>query len=205
MASDRQAVKMVRLTEDQLGQKINFINNYIESANAADGSIFDPNANVSTKNIATLCAELHKDINIQIERKLIYDNLVELFNKSTADTYIKQLENHLIYCHDETSPMPYCVAISIYPFLLEGLKAFGGETKAPKHLSSFNGGFVNLIFAVSAQFCGAVAVVEYLTCFDYFARKDFGDDYLNTHETLIKQELQQTIYALNQPASARGK
>jgi anaerobic ribonucleoside-triphosphate reductase len=40
--------------------------------------------------------------------------------------------------------------------------------------------------------------------FDYFARKTYGKDYLTTHEKEIEQELQGVVYALNQPASARG-
>lgn len=195
---------MCRLTDSQLQTKLDFIDSYIKADNASNGSTFDPNSNVASKNIATMLAELNKDINIQIKRKLIYDRIRKLWGVETADLYIQQLERHEIYCHDETAPMPYCVAISMYPFLSEGLKAFGGETKAPKHLSSFNGGFVNLIFAVSSQFCGAVATVEYLMCFDHFAVKDYGKDYLETHKDIIQQELQQVIYALNQPASARG-
>ena len=40
--------------------------------------------------------------------------------------------------------------------------------------------------------------------FDYFARKQYGRDYLKTHTKEIKQELQGVVYGLNQPASARG-
>lgn len=195
---------MVRLNEEQLQHKSNFINNYMKANNAADGSTFDPNSNVTSKNIGTLTSELNKDINIQIKRYLVYKKLEELFNKKLADEYIRQLEEHEIYAHDETSLMPYCCAISMYPFLQNGLQDFGGESKAPKHLSSFNGGFVNLIFALSSQFSGAVATVEYLMCFDHFARIDYGENYLDDHVSIIEQELQQVVYALNQPASARG-
>lgn len=200
----RPANKMVRLTKDQIKQKIRFVKNYVHANNAADGSTFDPNSNVITKNVATMAAELNKDINIQVKRALVCEKLVELFGQELADKYLEQLEKHEIYTHDETTIAPYCVAVSMYPFLLDGLKAFGGESKAPKHLSSYNGGFVNLIFALSAQFCGAVATVEYLMCFDYFAKKDYGEDYLSTHRGVIEQELQQVVYALNQPASARN-
>lgn len=200
----RPANKMVRLTKDQIKQKIRFVKNYVHANNAADGSTFDPNSNVITKNVATMAAELNKDINIQVKRALVCEKLVELFGQELADKYIEQLEKHEIYTHDETTIAPYCVAVSMYPFLTDGLKAFGGESKAPKHLSSYNGGFVNLIFALSAQFCGAVATVEYLMCFDYFAKKDYGEDYLSTHKGVIEQELQQVVYALNQPASARN-
>lgn len=196
--------KMVRLSKEQIDEKLNFIKNYISANNAADGSTFDPNSNVTNKNVATMLAELNKDFNIQIQRAIIYSKLKEMFDDSIADTFILQLEKHEIYCHDETAPLPYCVAISMYPFLLNGLSDFGGEAVAPNHLSSFNGEFINLIYAIASQFCGAVATVEYLTYFDHFAVKDYGEDYLNTHTEVIKQELQQVVYALNQPASARN-
>lgn len=193
-----------KLNQTQINNKINFINNYINSNNAASGSIFDANANVATKNIATLEAEINKDINIQINRHLVYNKIIEIFDKNTADSYLRQIDNHEIYVHDETSLKPYCVSISMYPLLLNGLTSLGGESKAPKHLTSFCGSFVNLLFSVSSQFAGAVATVEFLLYFDYFARLDYGDDYLNTHEQIIKNELQHVVYAINQPAAARG-
>ena len=196
---------MIRLNKTQLAGKVKFITDYINASNAADGSVLDPNSNVATKNIATMSAEINKDVNIQIKRQLIYNKLVEMFGQEQADKYIDQLEKHEIYAHDESGLMPYCAAISMYPFLQNGLQDFGGESKAPKHLSSFNGGFINLMFALSSQFCGAVATVEYLMCFDYFARKDYGANYLEGNsKDIVKQELQQVVYALNQPASARG-
>ena len=195
---------MIRLNKTQLAGKVKFITDYINASNAADGSTVDPNSNVATKNIATMSAEINKDINIQIKRQLVYCKLVEMFGQEQADKYIDQLEKHEIYAHDESGLMPYCAAISMYPFLQNGLQDFGGESKAPKHLSSFNGGFINLMFALSSQFCGAVATVEYLMCFDYFARKDYGNNYLEDSTNVVKQELQQVVYALNQPASARG-
>ncbi|MDO4782939.1 MAG: anaerobic ribonucleoside-triphosphate reductase, partial [Capnocytophaga felis] len=54
------------------------------------------------------------------------------------------------------------------------------------------------------QFAGAVATVEFLMYFDYFARKDYGIDYLKTHEKIIENEMQHVVYAINQPAAARG-
>lgn len=196
---------MVKLSKEQLDKKLEYINNYIQSENAADGSKMDANANVSNKNVATLSSEIHKDINIQINRRLIYDKLVELYDVDIANEYIRQLESHEIYTHDETNPfMPYCASISLYPFLLEGLKGVGGESSKPEHLSSFNGGLINLIFAISSQFAGAIATVEWLNYFDYFARKDYGDDYLDTYTKEVEQQFQQVVYSINQPASARG-
>jgi len=195
---------MIRLTEDQVNKKITFISNYINASNAADGSKMDANANVSSKNIATMEAELNKDINIQVNRQLMKNKITELFGEDLANEYVRQIESHEIYIHDETSLKPYCVSISMYPFLFDGLTKLGGESKAPQHLESFCGEFVNLVFAISSQFAGALATVEFLLYFDYFSRKDFGDDYLNTNTKTISNHLQHVVYAINQPAAARG-
>lgn len=193
-----------KLTKKQIETKKDFIKNYISSHNAASGSLFDSNANVSNKNIATMEAELNKDINIQVNRELVYSKIEELFGEELAIEYIRQIEDHEIYVHDETSLKPYCVSVSMYPLLLDGLTKLGGESKAPKHLASYCGTFVNFLFSVSSQFAGAVATVEFLLYFDYFARKDYGDNYLETHGNIVRNELQHVIYAINQPAAARG-
>lgn len=195
---------MIKLNKKQIKQKIKFIQQYIEAENASTGSKLDANANVSHKNLATLSSELNKDINIQVNRELVKNKIKKLFGKKLAKEYIRQIENKEIYIHDETSLMPYCVSISMYPFLLKGLTELGGESKAPKHINSFCGSFVNLVFAISSQFAGAVATVEFLMYFDYFARKDYGDNYLETHKKEIENHLQHVVYALNQPASARN-
>ncbi len=195
---------MLKLTSDQIQGKINFIENYIEANNAASGSLFDSNANVSFKNIATLEAELNKDINIQVNRRLVYLKIKSLFGEELAEEYVRQIQDHEIYVHDETSLKPYCASISMYPFLLNGIRDLGGESHAPEHLESFCGSFINLIFAVSAQFAGAIATVEFLLYFDHFARKDYGTDYLKTHSRIIDNHLQHIVYSINQPAAARG-
>ena len=195
---------MIRLTDAQVDKKINFIDEYIHSDNAADGSKVDANANVTSKNIATMEAELNKDINIQVNRALIKRQIATLFGDELANEYIRQIESHEIYVHDETSLKPYCVSISMYPFLYDGLTKLGGESRAPQHLESFCGEFVNLVFAVSSQFAGALATVEFLMYFDHFATKDYGKDYLNTNNKTIENHLQHVVYAVNQPAAARG-
>jgi len=193
-----------KLTKKQVETKVNFIKNYISAHNAASGSLFDSNANVSNKNVATLEAELNKDINIQVNRLLVSEKIKELYGEELSLEYNRQIEDHEIYINDETSLKPYCVSVTMYPLLFDGLTKLGGESKAPKHLASFCGTFVNFLFSVSSQFAGAVATVEFLMYFDYFARRDYGDDYLNTHTEIIRNELQHVIYAINQPAAARG-
>lgn len=195
---------MLRLSAEQINYKLDFMDDYLHANNAADGSAMDANANVTQKNVATLESELMKDVLIQINRAQVSRKIDSMFGPELAQEYVRQIEDHEIYVHDETSLKPYCVSITLYPFLRDGLTRLGGESQAPQHLSSFCGSFVNLVFAISAQFAGAVATVEFLTYFDHFARRDYGDDYLDTHPDAIANHLQHVVYALNQPAAARG-
>ena len=187
-----------------LKEKIKYIHDYMVSPNAATASKVDANSNVTQKTIAGLEAELFKPDTIQINRKLIKDKLTQMFGEDMAKAYEDDLSNHYIYTHDETSLKPYCASITLYPFLLEGTKCLGGVSKAPKNLQSFCGSFVNLVYQIASNFSGAVATVEFLHMFDYFARKQWGKDYLDEHFEDVKQEFQGVVYALNQPASARG-
>ena len=197
-------ITLYKLRESQKQEKIDFIARYVQAANAATGSEVDSNANVTKKTLATLEAEMYKADTIQINRSMVYRRIIDMFGKDTADQFIADVENHLIYIHDESSLKPYCASITMYPFLLEGTKCLGGVSKAPTNLQSFCGGFVNMVYQVASNFAGAIATVEFLHYFDYFARKQYGPDYMNTHTREIKQELQGVVYALNQPSSARG-
>lgn len=187
-----------------LKEKIKYIHDYMVSSNAATASKVDANSNVTQKTIAGLEAELFKPDTIQINRKLVKDKLTQMFGEDMAKAYEDDLANHYIYTHDETSLKPYCASITLYPFLLEGTKCLGGVSKAPKNLQSFCGSFVNLVYQIASNFSGAIATVEFLHMFDYFARKQWGKDYLGKHFEEVNQEFQGVVYALNQPASARG-
>lgn len=197
-----------------LNEKKQFIKDYAKAKNAATGSKYDANANVTEKNIVTLNGELFKGDVIKVNRAILTDKIRELYGEELAKEYIRMLEQHLLYKHDETSIMPYCVAITMYPFLLEGLQPIGGLSARPKNLDSFCGMFVNLVFAISSQFAGAVATGEFLMYFDYFARKEWGDDYWKHPEEMVdkhrnidktlEQKFQQIVYSINQPAAARN-
>ena len=192
------------LTDLQIQEKKDYIEQYISAKNSADGSKHDANANVTNKNIATLSAELFKDYTRQLKISLIQDRIRARFDDDLAKEFKRQLDAGEVYLNDSTGLSIYCNAISLYPFLLNGLKDLGGECDAPKHLSSFCGGYVNLVYAISAQQSGALATVGFLMCFDYFARKDYGDNYLETAKDKITAELQGVVYSINQPAGSRG-
>ena len=171
------------------------------------------------KNIATLETELFKKDAVALNRLAMYRKLSELYGVDLAEEYLRQLEEHEIYRHDETAVIgkPYCASVTLYPFLLHGNTSIGGTSDAPKNLAAFIGAFVNLVFALASQFCGAVSTPEWLSYMDYFIRKEYGDDYyLHADKTIdlsnrgrsidkvITDAFEQVVYSLNQPAAARG-
>ena len=215
----RESHKSIR---EYVENKRAYINNYKQASNTANATI-DDNSNVSSKNIGVLNAEIHKSDNIEISRGMIVSKLRELFPDFNAKEYLNDLKHHIIYKHDESSfagaIAPYCVSMTMYPFLLHGIKQIGGLSAAPKNLDSYCGMYINLIFATSAMFAGAVATSEFLLYFDYFARKEWGDNYYQKYDVIITrdhcnrtktikqqihQHFQQVVYSINQPAAARG-
>lgn len=199
-------------------KKWKYIEDYKHASNAATGSEVDSNANVTVANVATLSAELPKKDFVSLTYYIIYNYLSKKYGEELADQFLKDEDEHLIYVHDSTSIMPYCVAVSLYPFLLDGLKKLGGTSGAPKHANSFVGGLCNLIFLIAGQFAGAVAVPEFLPYLDHFLRLDYGNDYIyhldepvwkigNSNFTvrhMIEDLFQEFVYCVNQPAAARG-
>jgi len=198
-------------------RNVNFIKKYAKAINASSGSEVDANANVENKNITTCMGEIPKKQIIGTNRLLMHDKLTEMYGEDVANKYIKQLESHEIYKHDETSILPYCVSITMYPFLFGGLKEIGGISTAPTNLQAFQGSFINLVFAIASQFAGAVATPEFLTYLDYFIRKEYGNDYYlkadeivtsglrpKTIDKVITDGFEQVVYSMNQPAAARN-
>ena len=207
------------MDKQTLERKLKFIDEYNQASNAATGSQFDSNANVASKNLATQECELGKKDFIDLNRAFVKRYLQKLYNDDTiVEQYEKDLKNHIIYVHDESSLKPYCVAASLYPFLLDGLQGLGGSAGAPKHANSYIGSLINLIFLLSSQFAGAVAIPEFLTYFDHFLRLDYGNDYIKHLDTVVEKVgehefnlrhkiedwFQQFVYSVNQPAGARN-
>ena len=169
--------------------KIKYINKYKKASNTANATI-DDNSNVANKNIGVLNAEIHKEDNLQISRRMITDKLKELYPGFNAKNYVKDLEHHVMYKHDESSfagaTAPYCVSLTMYPFLTNGLKHLGGLSAEPKNIDSFCGMYCNLIFAVSSQFAGAVATSEALLYFTYFCKKEWGENFFEESDSFYK-------------------
>lgn len=199
------------------------MNEYSQSnENAATSSETDANANVTIKNVANLEGEVYKVTNRVIQRQRMKDELNKLFPE-VAKQYEKDLDHHIIYTHDEaTTPVlkQYCMAVSLYPLMTEGVGNIDGITPTPPNdLQSFSGQVTNLIFLLSSQCKGAVAVGEYFIVLNYYIVQEFGPNWyekLNVmitsghciHQRTIRDAIykafKQFIYGVNQPAGNRS-
>ncbi len=197
--------------------KLDFLMNYCNASNAATGSKYDANANVEKKNIATLIGEIPKSNFIRLNRRLLTNRIEKMFGKELADQYMSLLKQHFIYKNDETSLANYCASITMYPWLLEGTKAIGGNATPPTNLKSFCGGFINMVFMVSSMLSGACATPEFLMYMNYFVEKEYGEDYYlhadkvvdlskrqRTIDKVITDSFEQVVYSINQPTGARN-
>lgn len=194
----------MKFSDKQLKEFESLVANYKNATNAASGSKFDQNANVERKTLAGLGVELPKPMIIELSRHLLRSKLTELYSEEYADEFNYLLDHHYIYVNDESSLNPYCASITLYPLLVEGLKPLGGKSKAPQNIDSFCGSFINLVYNISGQLAGAIATTEWLMYLDYFARKEWGDDYLATNSKLLERRIAQVVYTLNEPAGTRG-
>ncbi len=200
---------MMSMTDDQIHFHLDFVDKYISGGNAATASVVDQNANVEHKTIASLIGEVHKGEDIQLNRRLVQEQLVETFGpnqgRRLAKQYIRDLEDHLCYCHDEQHLLkPYCCAISLNPMLQHGTAPLGGKSGPPKHLHSYVGQTVTTMMGIAAQIAGACGAPGFLPHFDVFARADYGEDYLETSENEVRQALETWLYAINEPVGTRN-
>lgn len=204
-------------------ERIDYMNKYSQSNdNAATSSETDANANVTMKNVANLEGEVYKTTNRVIQRQRMKDKLNEMFPE-VAKKYEEDLNHHIIYTHDEATTSvlkQYCMAVSLYPLMMEGVGNIDGITpSAPNDLQSFSGQITNLIFLLSSQCKGAVAVGEYFIALNYYIVKEFGEDWFNrldeittspacnkqrTIRDAVYKAFKQFIYGVNQPAGNRS-
>lgn len=204
-------------------ERIDYMAGYSQSTeNAASSSETDSNANVTLKNVANLEGEVYKTTNRIIQRQRMKDKLNKLYPE-VSKMYEKDLNNNIIYTHDEASTPVlkyYCGAYTLYPLMLNGVGDIDGVTPyAPNDIQSFSGQVTNLVFLLSSQTKGAVALGDYFIALNYYVVKEFGDEWYNyldepyTSQLQIKQRtvrdvilkgMKQFIYGINQPAGNRS-
>ena len=203
--------------------KVEYQDSYINSTeNAATSSETDGNANVTSKNVATLESEDRKRENRGIQRYRMKRQLKKMYPE-LASQYAIDLEHHILYTHDEASTSvlkQYCMAASLYPLMLDGVGNIDGVTPGPPNdLRSFSGQVTNLVFLLSSQCKGAVALGGYFIALNYYIIAEFGPkwyeklDVVVTNEhayikrtvgDFIKEAFKQFVWGINQPAGNRS-
>lgn len=205
--------------------RLDYMDTYKDSGvNASTSSETDANANVASKNVANLEGEVYKVTNRIIQRQRMKDKLNKLYpGQELGRQYIKDLENHIIYTHDEASTpvlKPYCKAVTLYPLMLEGVGNIDGVTpSSPNDIQSFSGQVTNAVFLFSSQCKGAVALGDYFIALNYYVIQEFGpvwydkvDEVVTNSHFLhqytvghyIRKGMKQFIYGVNQPAGNRS-
>lgn len=204
-------------------ERIDYMDRYSQSnENAAASSETDANANVTIKNVANLEGEVYKTTNRIVQRQRMKDKLNELYPE-VAKQYEEDLNNYIIYAHDESQTpalKAYCMAVTLYPLINEGTGSIDGVTpSAPNDINSFSGQVTNLMFLLSSQVRGAVAMGDYIIALNYYVIKEFGENWYNklnceitTSHNLIHRNIKsaitkgmkQFIYGINQPAGNRS-
>ena len=207
----------------ELVSKITYQDSYINSSeNAATSSETDGNANVVSKNVATLESEDRKRENREIQRYRMKQQLKKMYPE-LASQYAKDLEHHIIYTHDEASTSvlkQYCMAATTYPIMLEGVGNIDGVTPGPPNdLQSFSGQVTNLVFLLSSQCKGAVALGDYFVALNYYIIAEYGpiwyeklDCVCTSEYSLIRRTIKDSIIkaykqfvcGINQPAGNRS-
>lgn len=206
-------------TRDAAENNIEFIDKFVTTSNAANATI-DDNSNVGTHGIGVLNAEIHKknnqDTNLLVWEKKIHETYPEIKRKQ----FRKDI-NTILYIHDSSSQIleGYCMAVSMFPFLLHGIKGLGGKSATPKSLESFCGIYPNMVFALSSEIKGACATPEFLMYFAYYCEKAWGENFFRKSDkiittadclkqqtigTQIDQYFQHVTYSINQIAGSRG-
>lgn len=204
-------------------ERLDYMEKYSSTLdNAASSSETDSNANVVMKNVANLEGEVYKTTNRIIQRQRMKSKLNDLFPEVSKE-YEKDLNHHIIYTHDEASTpvlKQYCMAVSLYPIMVEGVGNIDGVTPGPPNdLHSFSGQVTNLAFLLSSQCKGAVAFGEYFIVLNYYVIKEFGDNWYHkldcksssdhciqqrTIKDSIIKAFKQFVWGINQPAGNRS-
>lgn len=141
-----------------------------------------------------------------IEKESSFYDLNEFIYDITTETHTFCSNNILVH---------NCQAVTLYPMMLEGTKNIDGVTPtAPNDIQSFSGQVTNLMFLLSSQVRGAVAMGDYTVALNYYVIKEFGpnwveqlDNVLYNNRTIgdvIRKGMKQYIYGINQPAGNRS-
>lgn len=194
-------VELNGFSEEQLSWT-DFLDNFVAKETVADATI-DGNANIGTKDICSLEAEMSKPHSKLIAFNKIYQELNQEFGFKVANDWLQNEWDGHFYLHDAASSTmkPYCYAYDLEKLVTEGLYFIDNfNNQPPKHLVTYTDFVGEFVSWASNRTSGACGLPSFLIYSYYFWKKDVENNYyvLNP-ETYRDQEFQRIIYKLNQP------
>lgn len=193
--------KLNGVSDEQLSFT-DFIDNFIDTETVADASI-DGNANVGNKDMRTLMNEMPKPHRKLLAYHKIYYELNKKYGFKTANDWLEAEWNKALYMHDaDTSTfVHYCFAYDLKDLAEKGLYFLDNFNYEPaQHLPTFMGFVKEFISFASNRSSGAVGLPNLIPYMYYFWKKDCNEGYyIKSPEYHAKQQIQNFIYAVNQP------
>ena len=202
--SNEYGTEMARLNgfaDEQLSWT-DFLDNFVSKQTVADATI-DSNANIGTKDICSLEAEMGKPHNKLLAFNKIYHELNEKYGFKIANEWLQNEWDGHFYLHDaaSTTYKPYCYAYDLERLVTEGLYFIDTfNNQPPKHLVTYTDFVGEFVSWASNRTSGACGLPSFLIYSFYFWKKDVDNNYyVLDPETYRDQEFQRIIYKLNQP------
>jgi ribonucleoside-triphosphate reductase len=196
-----EVAKLNGLSDVQLSYT-DFIDNFVDKQTVADASI-DGNANVGTKDICSLEAEMSKPHSKLLAFNKIYYELNKKYGFKTANDWLLNEWDGHFYLHDAASSTlkPYCFAYDIENLVTKGLYFVNHfNAQPPKHLTTYTDFVGEFVSWTSNRTSGACGLPSFLIYSFYFWKKDCDNGYYTKNpEEYRDQEFQRIIYKLNQP------
>jgi ribonucleoside-triphosphate reductase len=188
---------------------------FSKSADQTVDLTVDQNANVSTKTVSQYTAE-HNKANQRLnglyliwkflKKNELSNGFEEDIAIRKADEIIESIVNGEIFVNDLASvERPYCWGQSLEHLVFNGADFLNTNLKIgpPKRADSYIQLIIQSMAYISNQITGAIALPDVFFYFDWYLRKDYGENYIEDRnfKPELKKKLenlfQHFIYSLN--------
>ena len=188
-------------------------NFFKKSASVASVSV-DSNANVKDKTVAQHDHEYPKGIGRLNSFYQMYKWVKKLFGVKAAKTAVEKVLNGELFVNDFSNyyAKSYCYAFDLRMLLMEGMNFFSGGMKIlpPKRSDSFVALLIQTTAFISNQIMGACSYPDCFVAWDWFLRKEHGEDYMKKIRNgeiedvkkKVLDQFQNLIYSFNFPFRA---
>ena len=146
----------------------------------------DPNANIgNAKNNKNFVGEFSKVYNKYYSFIEMHKFMFEMgISQKEIEEIIKNIISGYYYPHDQTTwaTLPYCVAVSTYPIMVEGRPYGQLHSLPPKRTQSFVGQVIEYVIDLSQEFAGAVALGDFIINYVYYEiQEQLSDKEIENH------------------------